>query len=379
MDQGLEFVKQVYWALGVEDEWSVPGERGFSWWANEFRQDVLVQPALESDGFSANRLVVRTQVLGASSIDLATADQALARLNAETTGGAFRREPDGSVVHEISTWVAAGTPWVPECVATLAILAIRSSERVAADLARELSSPVANSSHPSSGVRSSPPARLLTVDRELSSAGQGGTRWDDRRTFGMAAIDLNTGSGFAADVSGERGVICEFGFGARQTSFCALMPTAEPPESPAPGLPGNGPDPRFGHGLFGWLLLPMGEDREEAEGLAAVLNAAETAAPDDFMAGWLHFGAWTVWDPDGRPAIAYRVFVPNLLADLVSVDILVSSLGFRARHASQLFCPDEEPISGADIAALRTAQYEEAFGDAAEGFEDAETPPGLLN
>ena len=370
MDQGLQFVQRVRQELGVEQEWSIPTKRGFAWWAHTLRQDVFVQPVLEGDGFAVNRLVIRTQVLGAPSVDLATTDGVLARRNGATTGGAFRREPDGSIVHELSTWVGPGTPWVADLVAPLAILALRSCERAAEELARELGTPVKRSSHPRGGVRKHPNPRLLAVEDDVETAGRGGTRWDDPDPFGMAAIDLNTGSGFAADVSGEGGVVCEFGFGAQRTTFCALMPTAEPPESPAPGLPGNGPDPRFGHGLIAWLLLPMEQERHEAEGLAAVLNAAETAAPDDFMAGWLHFGAWTVWNPDGQPTIAYRLFVPNLLAGLVSVDIVVSSLGFRAEHASRLLCPDEEPRSGADIATVRAAQYEEAFGDAPENSPD---------
>jgi hypothetical protein len=61
------------------------------------------------------------------------------------------------------------------------------------------------------------------------------------------------------------------------------------------------------------------------------------------------------------------------------VGTLVSSLGFRAQHASALLCPEEEPMSGEDIATLRAAQYEEAFSDPAEGTGGAEASLGLLD
>ena len=60
---GCRVLDRVYELLSIDAEWSVKGDRGFTWWPGSLAQRVWVEPGRDDDGFSGQRLHVRTDFL----------------------------------------------------------------------------------------------------------------------------------------------------------------------------------------------------------------------------------------------------------------------------------------------------------------------------
>ncbi len=362
-DVGLETVTEVRRLLAVDDAWSIDLPHGFAWWAYRTRQDVEAQAVVRSDGLRGARIRVRTRLLSAPTAGGAAVRHILAGLNGRTSGGAFRLLPDGTVGHEVGAFVAEeAVDWVTRAVATMAMVALSQGGALAGEAASALGSQPLASGHPGSGLRPWPDDMLNLDAAVLVPTGAMESLYADPGAFATAASMANSGIGFAADTTGEHGLLCELGFGAANSSLLALRPTCDRPRPVAPGLPPDAPDPVYGHGLIAWLVLPCATTLPAAEASAARLNEAEAEAATDELAGTMAFGAWTVSDVAGRPAPAYRMFLPNLLAPVVSVTNVALHLFVRARNASRLLLPGEEPLDGAGIARLRMRQAPDVFG-----------------
>lgn len=357
MDIGERAAGLIWDVLQIDEEWAARTSRGYRWWAHDVAQEVEAgqERAFEGDRAPYARVVVRTPVLRRPAAEPDSVLAALSDMNGFSTGGAFRQADDGTIVHEASATVTGETVGgISRLLAASAILALTEGVAVAQAFSGALGAPVARSAHPRRGLRDDPDDILNVTGAVVLPTGAGPSRWGDVSAFAAAARMVNgLGVGLAADEECERGLLCEFGFGDHETSLALVVPTAADRGGPAaPGLPEARPDARLGNGMLGWLLLPMVLPRGDAAELAAELNRREG---DLSLAGAYmpyHLGAWTVWDPEGRPTVAYRAFVPNMLADIVTPESLAHHMWLRSRLASGALLPGEEQLAGPALGAF---------------------------
>ena len=355
-DIGATAVDAIRSTMQVDPEWTEHSARGFAWWGNEFRQEVQSSAVWEEDGQQLARITIRTTLLRCGSTAAATA-QVLEQLNHHAPGGCFRRDGD-EVVHEMGVLVdESALAWVPYTVAVYGTLALTIAAQQAREAASVLGAKPAESAHPRSGRRGVPDD-ILNVPRQLViPGGLGGSAWDQPQQFAEAANLLNaTGLGFVADASGRGGLMGEVGYG-RESAFLVLAPTNDEDPSRRVGPPLD-PHPHLGHGLIAWLVLPSGRSGEAPDEVSARLNSLEIAPAQDWSeAGAMHFGAW-IAGPGTVVAPAYKMFVPNLLANYVNVQNVAAHMAHRARRISRLLVPGVEVLSGEHIATLRLEQLE---------------------
>jgi hypothetical protein len=62
-DVGIEAVNRVFQLWQINDRWSVREERGFTWWAGDFRQRVYVDNGREDHDHRVYKLSAVTDVL----------------------------------------------------------------------------------------------------------------------------------------------------------------------------------------------------------------------------------------------------------------------------------------------------------------------------
>ena len=62
-DVGIQTVQEIYNSLQVDEEWSIREERGFTWWANQFKQTMWADQPIEYDSLDISRVHVETEFL----------------------------------------------------------------------------------------------------------------------------------------------------------------------------------------------------------------------------------------------------------------------------------------------------------------------------
>ncbi len=60
---GLRALNNIYQRMQIDTEWSVRGERSFSWWAKDFVQHISVTEPVKSGDFWVSRLVAVTPIV----------------------------------------------------------------------------------------------------------------------------------------------------------------------------------------------------------------------------------------------------------------------------------------------------------------------------
>src|SRR5437667_12267245 len=60
---GLRALNDIYQRMQIETEWSVRGDRSFSWWAKDFVQHISVTEPVKSGDFLVSRLVAVTPIV----------------------------------------------------------------------------------------------------------------------------------------------------------------------------------------------------------------------------------------------------------------------------------------------------------------------------
>jgi hypothetical protein len=62
-DLGLTVVDDIASALQLDPQWSLPSERGFTWWSKDLAQHVWAEAAIEDDGDELFRVHARAEML----------------------------------------------------------------------------------------------------------------------------------------------------------------------------------------------------------------------------------------------------------------------------------------------------------------------------
>ncbi len=367
LDIGLRAVEAIRSALQVDDEWSTGVPRGFAWWANEYRQDVVSSAPWQEHGDQLAAITVRTELLSLAP-EAGPSEDELSQLNRQALGGAYRID-GGRIVHEFGVVVdEERLGWVKFACATYATLALTLATSSAEQFGARFDAKPAVSQHPQSGPRFLADDILNLPARLVVPAGLEPSAWADPAPLAEAVGLLNALGGFAVDTSGTHGVWGEVPYGDHQTAFLVVAPTR-----PTPGVPGGmplEPHPVLGHGLVIWLVLPTLVHGESAAATAARLNEQEITSHEAASSGRMHFGAWTVTDFGAAVTPAYHMFVPNMLRDYVHPQNVTVHMIGRARRVSKTLLPTEATKTALQIVADRALAVGVVAGALAAAFAD---------
>jgi hypothetical protein len=60
---GMRAVQQIHQLWNADENWTLWDQRGFSWWAQDYRQHVWAEPPVNDNGFSVYKLCARTDFI----------------------------------------------------------------------------------------------------------------------------------------------------------------------------------------------------------------------------------------------------------------------------------------------------------------------------
>jgi hypothetical protein len=338
-DVGSRFVKSVFETLMVDAEWSLSGDRAFTWWPHDFSQRIFAGEPFEDAGVEGCRVHAETDLLLIDS-PRPGLDETLAALvrfpplSALTTdSGAGRVRLWSSVfVHE------ALAPFLVPRFALAAAL-----QATYADLGREAlvkmsGLPAVTSGHPDSGSRTRPDDMLNLAAARVVPAGEGASRW------GGAAELLGTAEALAA--RGARAVPEAGGLSARFPFTQGAGDPFAPESSSLLQVRTGEPHPELGHGVFLRLFLPHGVCAAAGTSLASAALRLNGLERDDRTLATACLGGWCVEQSEPEvanfavgpspPRLAYVLFLPNCLHVPGALVNLAVDMGMRALWAAHV-------------------------------------------
>jgi hypothetical protein len=324
-DVAATTLKTIHQHLRIDEEWTVWGDRGFSWMGFRLQQRFFVSLPFEDAGMQVQRVWSVTPVVDDVR---APEDQILgilSGLNRFSVGEAlvwdsYNRRVlchTGAIVHEETL------PWRPGQIADYAILALRTCEDRAGQLAELLDGRVSAWPHPQSGHRQEPDEMLYVGERLFVPQGQEPNRYASEEEFAAVYADVVNTPFFSAGGSAE-GIVIEVPFGDSDTSLIQLHTDVR--------------HPTFGNGLLCTLKVRLPESvAGTGPKLANELNYLE--AQGDLPSG--NFGAWCEDQAAGQPLLAHSRFLPNLIyRKLLAVDTARIAVN-RAIWAAAVLLGDE--------------------------------------
>ena len=164
-DLGLAAIELVRERLGVDDEWCVDYERGFTWWAHDLAQSVWSEEAFDDDGIVIWRLHARTDLVrrvpagarGAALLSRLNAFSPLSCLSYHAAEPETLQLVASAYLHEDSF------DWVAPLFQLATGLQVADAEELAGPLADALQAELAASAHPDYGARGEPDEMLGVV------------------------------------------------------------------------------------------------------------------------------------------------------------------------------------------------------------------------
>lgn len=307
-DLGLAVVRVVRERLGVDDEWCVDHERGFTWWAHDLAQSVWAEEGFDDGGIVVWRLHARTDLVRGVP-PAANAAEVLARLNAFSPLSclALHATEPGTLQLVASAYLHEGSlGWVAPLFQLATGFQVAAAHELAGPVANALGAQRAVSAHPDRGQRLVPDEMLGLIWslplRESDSLFAG------PELGGLARTLMEGPSTFATAT--RDGLTAEFPF-LETTSVLSIEATER--------------HPRLGAGVRLTLTLPRGPRARRPAEEAVELNGLEMR---DFTRAHL-LGGWCL-TADHVPSIAFHAFFPNVAYQPGVLTNLALSMAVRA-------------------------------------------------
>ena len=319
IDPGLAAIREICRLWQVDERWSIREQRGFTWWAGDFRQRVSVDQGREDHGAFVYKLSAVTDLLtGIKPSEAGPIAQALLNRLGHRCYSLMIDERSRTASLAASVVFHRETAnWVVPHFAALALLQVIQAQNEASTYLSILGGTPTFTGHPDAGVRHKHDEMLQAVNDVYLPAGEEPSRWAGSGEFEEVYHLLRQANCFSQ--ADQNGLTAETAFG---TDSALIRATA----SELHGL---------GHGLRLVLALPVALSDEHAAQLAVELNAAEARS---FTASH-SLGAWTIAEARGGQVLEFVSFVPNVLYQRGLLFNLILSLGLKARWARTEIAP----------------------------------------
>lgn len=330
-DVGLQLVSRLFDQLMIDAAWSLPRERGFTWWSYRLAQHVQVAPPVWNGEVNLCEVRIWTEVV--RDVDPATnPSRVLAGVNCDATLNAVLWEPEERLIVECCTATVheQNIGWLSKVLATAAILQNADAHARAGELAQSCGGVPDVSSHRLNGER---PAMddILNVPRDVvarlgaqpsafaGSLMAGVHPWLEQMNF--------YGSADESDVT------CEVPYtGSTPAAFLAERGGPVEIETSLVQIFTDVPHPTFGNGAHLTMKLPANPSPEQVAEWANWLNVSEShgASATPLL------GAWCP-DPtasEGRTLI-FKSFLPNMIAMPGALENHIAYQATRSRFAAE--------------------------------------------
>jgi hypothetical protein len=294
---GRAALEKLHKELLIDELWTIRGDREFSWIGHRLKQTVRGSKSFQDDGITLSRLSATCVVVEGVSAPQADVLRLLSRMNRHAIGSAYTYWPaTRSISTDAVAYVHEQTlEWRSSQFGSFTITQLCLAESEADWLAEKTGGTVAVREHPTSGRRIVSDDMLNVLEDAFVADGWRPSLFANQ--FEMETIaDITRHSPRVASMGGSAGgVALEVSFGG-DTSLTRIH-TEEPHR-------------RLGNGLTVRLNLPISVTPDDADRIAASLNAQEAAG----SATTTHYGAWC-WDtwPATGLCLAYQAFIPNAL------------------------------------------------------------------
>ena len=287
---GLRALNNIYQRMQIDTEWSVRGERSFSWWAKDFVQHISVTEPVKSGDFWVSRLVAVTPIVEGVEVTenayhlLSVPNAYFGTLSALVLG------QDGVVRHVAATTVHEQTlEFVSHFFSFIAAMQVTDAHIKAPFFAEMLKGRQALSAHPTSGPRLDHGHDCLDIIEHLIVPhGKEPSAWTGSDMLDTLAL-LERYSMIAT--GDEKGLVAEFPY----HGFASLLT-----------FDTDRVHPQVGYGLHVSLKVPDNVFPRSASVAAGLLNQME-AVPE---LQTKFYGTWCA-GPNG--SLTFNAFYPNAL------------------------------------------------------------------
>jgi len=287
---GLRALNNIYQRMQIDTEWSVRGERSFSWWAKDFVQHISVTEPVKSGDFWVSRLIAVTPIVEGVEVT----EDAYHLLNVPNayfgTLSAMVLGQDGVVRHVAATTVHEQTlEFVSHFFSFIAAMQVTDAHIKAPFFAEMLKGRQALSAHPTSGPRLDYGHDCLDIIEHLIvPQGKEPSAWTGSDMLDTLAL-LERYSMMAT--GDEKGLVAEFPYHGSASLLTFDTDRVHP---------------QVGYGLHVSLKVPDNVFPRSASVAAGLLNQMEAVPelPTKF------YGTWCT-EPNGN--LTFSAFYPNAL------------------------------------------------------------------
>jgi hypothetical protein len=314
MDVGTTLVDSVYSIMQIDDDWSVRGERGFTWWAGDLRQDIWAEPSFDDYGEELVRVHARTEIARDVAVDPGS-EFGLSSLGIFASLSGLVYEEHAKALSLSSSVYAheQNLQWIGPLLSLSAAIQVSDAHHKAGDLAESFGWSLAVSQHPQSGRRAEPDEM---ADFSHFLPGRDEPSRYDAENFAEAEMHLRP---FALVATfSETGLTAEFPW---PDDSCLLEVSSREHH------------PELGSGVHMLLTLPLTLEKEEVFHKAVALNALESNS----LTRCPFTGSWC---PEvtklKTPLLAFTSFIPNLVYQPSLLPNLCIYMAHRARWAAEL-------------------------------------------
>lgn len=321
VDIGPFVLRWLRSTMMIDEEWSVPEDRGLVWWPFNLAQRISVSPPRMAFGDPMVRLETTSDFVADVKADEALVLRCVDVLNTSTSLCAYVWDPERRRI-TVTTTAYLHADTLPSrddadpdslggnmstlpLVATAALLGTIEAHEKAAGVAELVDGAPDVSEHPASGARSDPDELLSLAEARIRPAGNGPSRFVP--FIGEPAMH----PWWCMMTVGPSSFTGELPFNGTEpaTFLRARCPDLGQPATTLVQYFTRQPHPGYGSGLLMVSSLPPASDPEQVLRLAAELNRAEATEPTGFPL----LGAWCSFLQNPRH-VAFTTFVPSFLA-----------------------------------------------------------------
>lgn len=294
--------------LQVDEQWSIRGETGFTWWADQNAQTVeIIGEETGPDGQLGYLIAVRTDLL--RGLDLS--GETLVELNdgpmrmSALAGPVYDRDSRTLSLCSLARVHEDNAEWIGGVLGSAAVLQIAEARLLGPALAEALGAEPAFSEHPQHGLRATADDLIYAVNVFVEE-GKTPCQWPEQEFTDTVNQFMMQPPSLGAS-SGGQGLVVEFPFGER-SSLCQV---------------GGQAHPLYGNGLFVLQRFPFAaESVNQGAELALTLNGAEFTT----SATGFGFGSY-VYDNN---MLCFTGFLPNALHRQIALPNLYFACAARA-------------------------------------------------
>lgn len=325
-DVGIQTIQEIYNSMQIDDEWSTATERGFSWWANQFKQTIWADQPVEDDSLAISRIHVETEFLKYPMRSETTDYQLAMMMKLSTLSGLVHDPQSGCLKWHSNAFIhKENKDWLMDLLCFAAIFQLRDAEGLAL-VSEQLELQYDHSGHPDSGTREQIDDNLKFLELAIIPEGQKPINSVGESEFEYLSKILNYQKIFTT--AGENGLAAYVPFGRDVSLLQVDM---------------NQPHPVLGNGILFRLSLPPEDIWPVASIDGALIMDMNINEQQEWRTG--HFmGSWCL-GPAGKNTLTptFVSFIPAVVCrPTVLINMVFSTLTHNSWAEGYFFAFDKQ-------------------------------------